>query len=820
MSEPFVGREAELATAMDTVATTTDAGGWVWDVTGVPGIGKSTFIDKLAVQVGSLGRGYLVLDLDLSGRGLDEAFRGDYGSDASTPVLWNALVRSRDLVQEWAERLLALDQSTGRSAESLRTFVGLASASLRSRIDECAHEHSLSPGSLGPMSLADQRVRATIRDLQQRLDEAFVEAWRGFVAQRRILITVRNIDGLVDDEIGHWLVRIALQLPRTMAVLSRVSPAIDLAPAGRRVHHLELPYLTLDQVDRYLRERFPEQVQPGTAAVIHQFTDGHAGGLDLAGQLLRENGAGPGIDPRELRLIFDRLPGEPTQLWGRLVHTIIEAIRTPLLREAVDAAAVVRCFDAPLLAALLTGDGTSPPDVGGVLDALIDLRLVRGVTDHDGVARHRLVEFVRSSLANHLRSTRQDRWVDLHHRAARYFHERLCSEEGDTAGGIYSGWYRYERPGWQADKRSWLEHSGQAPARAAQRRAQFSLVFLEAFWWWGSYHPFEFNERLIEDWERAVARWPAGGNPAVQAQDQLLATKLRYLLNQYPTGWVKPRDAPWDEMAAALRVVQQLCGLQAGIPDTQPEMHRRVRAMLRIFLAHTRRYRDPADPRASQYYVRALSDFTHLDDVWNIAWLLFESADLAYERGELAEAADLLGRAALRIIELSQPEPADDDEVVGDWDYELIANLHRIRADVHWASGDTDAAAAHHGQAVVNAYRALGYPQPPDAYTQRFYHEQITRTLDRLRTLAERDPAAAVAFQERVGAQVSAIAPVAGGPADGDPADGESLFPRAPRETEFGPQSLESEFYEQWLDRWEDRPDPAVALRQLAAASS
>src|SRR5262249_40081238 len=118
-------------------------------------------------------------------------------------------------------------------------------------------------------------------------------------------------------------------------------------------------------------------------------------------------------------------------------------------------------------------------------------------------------EFIRLSVAAELRDTKHSKWEDLNSRAAQSFFRSLDQEETEykyTAGG-YGRWYKYERPEWQYLKREWLYHSGQLPGRRELVRARFTLVFLEAFWWWGCYHPFPFNHKLLEDWERTVAAW-------------------------------------------------------------------------------------------------------------------------------------------------------------------------------------------------------------------------------------------------------------------------------------------------------------------------
>ena len=356
-------------------------------------------------------------------------------------------------------------------------------------------------------------------------------------------------------------------------------------------------------------------------------------------------------------------------------------------------------------------------------------------------------------------------------------------------------------------------HSSRFAERREITRTRFTLVFLDAFWWWGVYLPFPLNRRLLDDWERSAAIWQAyaQGRPLPieesDSPDRQLLDALTFLLANYPTGYIKPRDAPWDELRDQILLIKDLCELgrphRRGISDAERLERARTDALIDVFLAHTRRFRDPTDPRADLYYQRSLEAFNRLGDDWNAAWILLESADLAVERGRPEEAAEFASKSAERARDLA----ARTDE----WDHEILANLHRIRADASMLSGDVREAAVAYSRAVRHAYSFHGDPHPPDEYTQQFYIEITTRAVQAIEALpdgADRDrfiatlrgelpPGwAAEPLPERDGAELGAL-----------------LFPRGPAEDEL--RTKKSPFMSEWRLLAEDVPDPMAGLTDL-----
>lgn len=829
----FVRREKDLRDAIETLANTAE--GVVWDIVGIHGIGKSVFLDQVQSEADGLGAMVRVLKIDMSGRGLEEEFHGDYGNDASASVLWQTFLRSCELMRYCADHF----KETLR-CDDFDKFV-MACELQGKKAEIFTTEHSALLESRGPRraSVAEQKVKEGIRGFQKTVDNEFIEAWTSLTSNRRILVLLDSFDSLADDELGHWMVDMALKCPKTLTMVARAPSKIKFSENSKLLKTIFLAPFSLDQVNKYLAARFsgekPHRISE-LAKVVHTYTDGHAGGMDLAARLISEKGAD--IEVRALRRIFDRLPDDPEKRWASLVRLILDAVHDPVLRKAVDAASVSLSFDEPLLAKLLGLDPHKERGAGDALEALKDCRLIERARDvGSGSNRYRLHEFIRLSLADDLRD-HATQWQTLHRLAAQHYFDELQKDEPEETGGAYGQWFLYERPDWQACKQHWIYHSGQLSEYREITRSRFVLIFLEAFWWWGCYHPFSFNPRLIEDWERAAATWAGNSLPKEAIKDQQLADALWFLINNYPHGHIKSPTAPWKQMRAELERVLGLCKLSPEARRPAPAERRemaRARALVRIFLAHTVRYRDHTDTDADDYYAEALRTFEKQKDDWVVSWLLFETADLAMERGQADKSVSLVAKSAKRILESTltdddsdndtgeESDLADDydlDEQGGKWDYELLAQLHRVRADVQWMCGERAGAAVRYGRAVANAYWFQGDAHPPDPYTQRFYAEITGRAAERIHSLVESDESQALEFIAGVRAQLPAAASTSDPVAvirSGQPAEMRSLlFPRGPEgDDEIGPGPDASQFMDGWRILAKHRTDPVQELHEL-----
>ncbi len=808
----FVGREAELAEALRLLLTRGE--GSVIDFVGVHGLGKSTLIRQLVRQVEGANRLY-VFNEDMSAF-RREGFRDAYGPRASAPVLWETFARTRELMLRVTDRTRA------------REFNGFRQLCEREARLLGGAPKAETTGLRDPAGGDDQEtVKARIRQSQSAIDDAFVSGWTEWSRHRHILITMDSFERIVDDEMGHWLARMALRLTNTLVVIARVPSLHKFSPGSDRWHLRQLPYLSRDEVVHYLDQTFRGELRPGVADVIHDFTVGHPGGLSLAANLVSETGPDK-LEASDLRRTLQRLPDDPWEKWAGLVRLIVDVVQDARLRKAVHACAVVNTFDEPLLAELLGEGDDGYPDVGTVIQTLKGYGIVEQLlaVAYEPSDRFRLHEFIRLSLSRELRTVHPRTWQNLHQRAAQHYFRLVSKWEDENTAGTYSSWYRYEHPRWQAYKREWLFHARRVSQNRTITRARFALVFLEAFWWWGCYCPFDYNRRLLEDWERTWHQENplagSGGSVAIVTErnpDDQLSEALGFVLEHYPPGYLKT-DAPWNDIRSRLLLVQRLCGLGRGARvGTTVEEERdllRVKGLIKIFLAHSRRFRDPADPAANRYYKEALAAFEELGeptDGWIVTWLLFETADLALERGAVEE--EVITHASSSAQRLTRLAAENDD-----WDEELIANLFRARADAYWVSGKIDEAFADYHRAVVHAYRFMGVPHPPDEYNLMFYEEMTARTVSRLCEIFNR-----AGFDEarRRTELTGDLLPGGEQVADDDllgmfdrsdiPALRIRLFPRGPEPAEL--RSADSAFMDDWNVFDEDEPPSEADVELL-----
>ena len=290
----FVGRDKQVEEAIDALSSIIDEGA-VWDIVGVHGIGKTVFIEQVRAEAAHAAHRPEIFPVDMTQRGLDDSYRGDFGPGASAAVLWLTFERSRELMLESVDYFVGKDPKCADFDDFKNRC-----EDLRKRGDELVAGHDFrSDGSkTDQSSVADQALRTRIRDLQERLDDAFLEAWDEFTTNRRVLITLDPFEGLAHNELGHWLVGLLLRLPKTLTLLARVPSSIVLARNHPRMRQLYLSYFTVDQVDTYLATLFGESAKPGIAQAIHGYTDGHPGGTALVAKLIDETGGN--IEARKL----------------------------------------------------------------------------------------------------------------------------------------------------------------------------------------------------------------------------------------------------------------------------------------------------------------------------------------------------------------------------------------------------------------------------------------------------------------------------------------------------------------------------------------
>ncbi|GAB3465812.1 hypothetical protein [Actinophytocola sediminis] len=803
----FIGRARELRTCLDHLYAP-DLHGHVIDVAGLNGIGKTMFLDRLAAMADGQAR---VIRLDMRDHGIGEGYSGEFGLTASSAMLLETLSRSKQILHRYFD-------------DGRREF---ADFRLVARLDGLEGErqqgyNAITFGDSAKVGNLDARVeinaesanRDALRERQQRINDAFVSAWEAVIRKRRepVLVTIDAFELVADDQIGWWLLRdLVRHLPRTLVVIAR-TPTVHTWLQDAEFHQLPLTHFTREETADFLRRRCSGvPVSDEITDIVLRFTDGHPGGVGLVAELVLELG-GPALDALTLRRTLDRLPAQSHQLWAELVDAILGAARQPRHREAVEAAAVADTFTEGLLGTLI-GSGVVAADV---IADLARLRMIRQVGEASGRSHnsYRLHEFLRLAIEARTPARNRTRWRELHQLAADHYYASLGDLDSDLREGSYESWYAFEDPLWQHHKRRWLHHSGMLVERRAITRTRFLLVFLKAFWWWGSYVPFEFNRGLLEDWNRTATIWAnASENVAlVEAElsrDRAFLDALATLLTTYPMGSPKPADAPWDQVRGQLLLLRDLTvrSLAKGVRLTEDEQRDAAfaDALLAVYLAHSIRFRSRGDDRATRYYQSATATFERLGDDWNVAWMLSEQAEMAFEAGDHTAAERLLAHSARR-----EHARASDDE---DWDHELQGDLHRLRGDLWWRQGELGKAGVCYGRAVRQAYWLHGAWQGgPDEYTSEFYREQTSRVARRVGELTAQARVAEFLAGVRDGCPEACPAVPATLPTEVNEVRA-ALFVAGPSPADL--RSEGSDFMARWRLHWEDCLDVVAGLDEL-----
>lgn len=332
-----------------------------------------------------------------------------------------------------------------------------------------------------------------------------------------------------------------------------------------------------------------------------------------------------------------------------------------------------------------------------------------------------------------------------HARAEAFYRQQI----GDAVMGSFDSRFRMEHGTWWDDVEEWIYHLGHLKGAVPSR--SYATLFLDAFWWWDLYVPFEFCGKLLAYGHRPLVRATSPDMPEV-------VSLLERFRGRYPrdhsagqaqifaeiahgdSGRGTPADLG-DLAERGVRVVKllgKLCarlGLSeldalladapaaelearadAPVPGDDIQRHH-LQGLICLLLAHGHRYRALAEPdgqalrTAEICYRRARAFFQAQGDDWDLAWARYELGDVMSQRGHAA--ATLWDDAA-----------AGAD---AEGDTELLANIERARADSHLRSGtDLEEALVHYGRAVfygVAMQVTSNVEAGADRYTQAFYRE-------------------------------------------------------------------------------------------------
>jgi hypothetical protein len=595
---------------------------------------------------------------------------------------------------------------------------------------------------------------------------AFLSRYKRIVKRRSALVTVDGFDTIAGSSLARSVLALLARLPNTLVVIVRSPGATAPTIAGVTLERKRLDPFTHDEVGRLLsRSLRSDTVDPRLVDVIYDWSEGHVFTAALAARYLSKIDQ---PDPDAVARGLARLPDEERAERAEIAVQIARAPGAVDLAETISALAVTRRFDVDLLLALC-GDEAPPVPPAAAIEQLREA----GLVEPAGEGHYRVHSFVREPLEDRLEPAHRRL---LHRRAAEHHYELLTADEPELpdSARAYDNWFRYEKPDWQARLREWLHHNRRAAATDEEReraRQQFARVFFDAFWWWGCYLPFPFCPDLVADWRR------------MRDDDDEWVEDLALLLDAYPPGYRKAGAGRWADVRAALVEVRSSCGLDVDPAQLRDADARHTRALIDNFLAHSLRYRTAAsDAERAKWYEQALGYyeesaqlFEQNEESWELAWTIFETAELHADHGDLDRARERWHDAVAVAL--------DED------DWELKANLHRLAADLRWQEGAHAGAFEAHGRAVLHAYlfQCETPSRRPDAYTVTFYREHLERVFERLKTLdADALGDAAERLARPFGAEPVALDRVTAAVAADDPLSLAGLvFPAAPAGAEL-----------------------------------
>ena len=582
--------------------------------------------------------------------------------------------------------------------------------------------------SAGALELAHvEMARAAAEALTDEVAAILNEVMKS----RALLVLVDNVDVVADSQLASWLGDTFTKLRGAVVVLTQQpGEGLDL-PDGVR-EQVRLPPLTVPEVALYLEAR---QVPPGEDGDLAQLVHQCSGGIPVGVCLLTDLLADPRVALRaeDLR---DRLVGAQVDPEGRIARVVAEMVERLERRHvglALRVASLTPECDASLLAKLLEAAGASEVDVPQVMAEVEAFSFTEEYEGPDHTWYVSVHPFVARGLAQSFRRHYDEGLVRrLHEVAAEHHYAKIVT------GSDYGEKFVYEDPVAQATLRKWLYHLGHAdPGRRSF--GCITSIYLDAFWWWGSYVHLDFCDSLLADVRRVATESDDRGLKTLADALGRFNDRYPYRANlrrsfdhRYPSG------VDWEGVRDALLQVGDLCGLDVLSREPLAE-DRKLLALHEIFLAHTYRYAAEEGVRdlgqAKSCYERAAAHLEALGEDWDRAWVVFEHADVLMEAGD--EDGAMVGAAKAARILVPATEGSEPDE-------ELIANLHRLRADCAWARHEWREAIYESGRAVLHAYLFHRIGGPPDDYTMQYYYEQQGRALDRLMAIARDDTDAAL----------------------------------------------------------------------------
>lgn len=705
----FIGREALISRILDG-----DSGrGAFYELRGIAGAGKSALLLEVQRQAAATGDTVVHIQVEEYCSTLDRAAANTAEIDPHSE-----LQRFHNIALAVVEPLLPRQGTDPPgSVIKLRRADGSASgpASVGGGYGGTGFRASTSPNEENKkIEEIEDRVRLA-QDAINSLVQNHVED------RRRVFLLVDTFEAVGVRGLRDLLVALFRGLRQVVIVVAQQQVTRDQDFLSGTTATLEITGLTPDEVRRVLISELGPQLGEQLAAAVSRFTDGHALAVGLVADLVKERlRAGEQTDAASLLGLIGQLTAgssEPGLRLSRLVDKILASVgdRNTPIRKGLDCLWAVRRFDIELLQRLLEADAATEVSDPELVRRLLDYSFVqkRSTPGQPGQVYYVIHQFIRRQGLSDLQTDVQ-RLQALHHSANDYYEEKTQDHFTE-----YINWLSYENVAWQFLVREWLYHMANLNDVEQQRaRLRLAELFMDAFWWYGSYAPFPFCEELLADWSEMVR---LRSNPGL---DLIWSSHLREIYNRYPKGWRK-EVGDWQTIRQLLLHLRTLAGLDNERNLSDPRV-RRLHAQVNYYLAIANQHLNPHDPTIDELLHDAKRHLAADGDQVNDPWMSIHLANAALARGEAQAAVEAVGDVVPLL-----PES-------GDW--ELAANVHRVYADAAWARGDRQLAVDCLARAALSAYRLQtlqGSGEVPyvDEYCQMFLREMHERTVDRMTEL-------------------------------------------------------------------------------------
>jgi hypothetical protein len=689
----FVGRSELIAQVRSGVSD--DAARHVYDIAGLRGAGKTALLGALREEAAAAGAAAVHhLDAGRYGRNepswADDAARslydlttwlrvvGDLATEIGGDAFTRVSARSAAVADEALEQLQALGSAFLVWAERERTSIG----------------------------------------------REFVESWNTVTSGGRGVILVDDLHAVIREPVGRWLLRdIVGDLQNAVVVATRTATPDAFPYTGPGLASVYLRGLERQEITAYVAAWLRRTPSDAVVARCAGLTGGHSGALEIIRELVELRRDLP--DSELASVLFD-LPAQTADRLRRLVlDEILAVAKDASLERALRRGCVLRRFAPDLLERIV-----DPADPEELHERVVPALLAYGFVQYHEETANEPGEYafqpvIREQLTREL--GREPARLEQLHSAAEAWYAAKWGLYGETYHpAFYSAHAQFEQAGFQAYLREWLHHVPRAGGSLSDARTEFARSYFHGFWWWGWYVPFAFCNSLIESLAGERHPWARGWHAVLTA-----------FAAGYPTGYAKKGQGNWNDVRRALLFVREQTGIAGDVEDlfapggryVVDETRCDLRAITDMLLAHSCRYRPAGDDaerwyaEADRYYAEGWRLFEALEDEFNVPWALCERGDLDRERGRLDQALDRVSQSLRRAHGI---DPVDQR------DYEVLANCHRVRADIAFDRGDLSAAFRDYALAVRFAYVFQAWPQPADPYTAAVYGEMTDRALRRV----------------------------------------------------------------------------------------